>query len=316
MIKLLQKLSPEFAHDIAKVGMKMGLCASGELHSDQSTELFGVKINNPFGLAAGFDKNAELVKTVTKYGFGWVEVGSITNKGGNGNPKPRMFRLEDGHSVMNRMGLNGLPAWIIENRLRDCKHVHFAVNIAKTHDPEIVGDLAIDDMMRTYERFHDLGIYNVINISCPNTKEGKTFEDLGALKELLDSFEYIRSFNSRPMLLKLSPNFNDFDGIVKLAADYEVAGFVACNTMPLEHKSNGRGGASGRYVKPSAISVVKSLRERMPDTVIIGCGGIFSAEDVIDYHMHGANFFQAYNGFVRGPHAGSDFVKQLMTWNK
>ena len=314
--KLLQQFSPEFAHDIAKFGMKMGLCAQGELHADDDIRLFGIKINNPFGMAAGFDKNADLIDTATKYGFGWNEIGSVTCNGGVGNPKPRMFRLEDGHSVMNRMGLNGLPASVVEQRVRASKSKHFAINIAKTHDPKIMNDVAIHDIMSTYSRFHDLGIYTVLNISCPNTKEGKTFEDLGALRELLDCLEYIRNCNSRPLLLKLSPTFSDFDGLVKMAVDYEISGFVACNTLPLTHDKNGKGGASGLHVKPLAISVVKSLRERLPDITIIGCGGIFDVKDVIDYHVAGANFFQAYNGFVRGPRSGLNFVKHLMTWNR
>jgi len=314
--KLLQQLNPEFAHNVAKIGMKRGLCAPGEIQADEDIKLFGVRINNPFGMAAGFDKNADLIDTATKYGFGWNEIGSITCNGGVGNPKPRMFRLEDGHSVMNRMGLNGLPALVVEKRVRASKSKHFAINIAKTHDPKIMGDVAIHDIMSTYTRFHDLGIYNVLNISCPNTKEGKTFEDLGALRDLLDCLEYIRNSNSRPLLLKLSPIFSDFDDMIKLVTDYEITGFVACNTLPLEHPKNGKGGASGLHVKSLAVSVVKSLRERLPDTTIIGCGGIFDVKDVIDYHMAGANFFQAYNGFVRGPYSGPNFVKHLMTWNK
>lgn len=227
-----------------------------------------------------------------------------------------MFRLEDGHSVMNRMGLNGLPAWVIEKRVKASKSKHFAINIAKTHDPKIMNEHAVHDIMSTYEKFHDVGIYTAINISCPNTAEGKTFEDLSALSDLLECLECIRSFNSRPLLLKLSPTFCDFDGLVKIVVDHRIAGFVACNTLPTNHPKYGRGGASGLHVRQLSLSVVKSLRERFADTTIIGCGGIFSSTDVISYHLAGANFFQVYNGFVRGPHSGPGFIKHLLTWNK
>ncbi|MBI4089538.1 MAG: quinone-dependent dihydroorotate dehydrogenase, partial [Candidatus Levybacteria bacterium] len=184
--------------------MKHKLLAPDEFKTEESkTELFGVEINNPLGLAAGFDKNGELIDSALEYGFGYVEVGSVTYEGGKGNEKPRLFRLHKEKGLLNRMGLNGDPAEIVAERLKTAKSKAFGVNIAKTHSPDILGDKAIADFVNSYKLLKSFGIYTVINISCPNTREGRTFEDPASLRELLSAIS--EAGRVKPILLKLSP---------------------------------------------------------------------------------------------------------------
>ena len=140
----LRVLPPEAAHDLGKWAMRRRLLAPGrcQVAANESPRLFGHALPNALGLAAGFDKNAQIVDAAIDYGFGFVEVGSVTFRGGPGNPKPRMFRLDD-VTIMNRMGLNGDPAAVVAARLEQVQTKYFGVNIAKTHSPDIVGDAAI-----------------------------------------------------------------------------------------------------------------------------------------------------------------------------
>lgn len=324
--KLLGLFSPERAHAIAKWGMKHKLCAPGvliECRNDKQT-LFGTAIKNPLGLAAGFDKNGDLVDVIEEYGFGFVEVGSVTYRGGPGNPKPRLFRLAEEsnpHGIMNRMGLNGDPAEIVAGRLLRATSDAFGVNIAKTHSPEIMGDAAIRDIQQTYKLVRNLGAYTALNISCPNTREGKTFEEPSALRELLvaigDTEPSMHHYRLTPLLVKMSPTLvNDatrLDGLIKVCRDHNISGYVMCNTLPMDHPQHGKGGGSGTWVKQRATILIQWMRQIHKVTEpIIACGGIFSGQDLIDYETSGATFFQNYNGFVRGPNAGPKFARAVL----
>jgi len=279
-------------------------------------ELFGFYPNSSLGLAAGFDKTGELVNVIEDYGFGWVEVGSITRRGGPGNPKPRLFRY--GQGLLNRMGLNGPPVEEVVPRLLKARCQHsFAVNIAKTHDPEIMGDDAIRDIIATYVRVSGLGIYTALNISCPNTREGRTFEDPHALSELLSAIRIQRSRWSRPLVVKLSPvlgvQSRDFlDELIGVCEDLGVQGYIAGNTDPLcdPHPKYGVGGVSGPRIFNHNTWLVTKIRWRT-NKLIIGCGGITDGCMMDAYRRCGANFFQAYTGFVRGPNAGTMFAHKV-----
>jgi dihydroorotate dehydrogenase len=313
--KLLRLLDAERSHNIAKWAMKHRLFAPGIYKQPKSVAvMWGTPINNPFGLAAGFDKNGELVDVIEDYGFGFIEVGSVTYRGGHGNPRPRLFRLENG-DLLNRMGLNGEPAEIVANRLAGCKNQRYGVNIAKTHSPDIMGDAAIRDIIDSYKILRKLGIYTVLNISCPNTAEGKTFEHPQALKELLSEVERYRT-GARPLLVKLSPGVASredieavvLDSIVKVCEDFNVNGYVVSNTLPYLHPRYGKGGRSGVAVFGAARKVAHLLQHRLHKKMIMGVGGIFSGRDMIDFRDVGVDFCQAYNGFVSGPNAGVDFA--------
>ena len=304
-------LPPEEAHDLGKQAMKRGVLAGGG-PVEMPVELFGHTLPNPLGLAAGFDKNGELLHVIHRYGFGYAEIGSLTFRGGPGNPKPRMFRVGD--DIMNRLGLNGDPAIIVAERLRESPTPFFGVNVAKTHDPQIIGDKGIEDVVNTVRLVHDLGLYTALNVSCPNTREGKTFEEPAALVELLVAVNEVRDEASRPLLVKLSPTLiQDERKLAEVFFTCEAAGvggYVACNTLPVENE-HGRGGLSGSTVKPRSLATVRWLRANT-DKPILGVGGVKTPADLNAYLKAGATAVQAYNGYVRGPHAGPRFAFDLL----
>lgn len=314
---LLKQLPPELAHTIAKAGMKRGWSAPDAFPyiQERDISLFDIPISNRLGLAAGFDKNAELLDTFEDYGFGWLEIGSITWGGGPGNKKPRLFRVE-GWDILNRMGLNGRPASEIVGILEKRPSAKFAVNITKTHNPNIVGDAAIRDVMLTYSLLKHYGIYCCLNISCPNTKEGKTFEEPESLKDLLLGIHSDPQFGNttKPLVVKLSPTLSDqpekLSKIISICEENKVAGYETSNTLFQEHPQCGKGGRSGKGVLPKSLQLTHMVRQRT-QKVIIGLGGIFTGSEMFLYKLAGADFFQAYNGFVRGPYAGPLFAHRV-----
>lgn len=315
--QVLKRIDPEKAHNIARKAMIKRRCAPGvyfdRLYGLNTSKavLLGVTINNQLGLSAGFDKNAELVDVAEDYGFGFIEVGSVTFLGGDGNPKPRLFRVHD-RDVMNRMGLNGIAAHHVAERLSKVHSKAYGVNIAKTHSPDIMGDNAIRDVVGSYELLKDYGIYTVLNISCPNTKEGRTFEDPTCLKELLSAV--INTKGSRkPLLVKLSPVASKVEEIVQICRDNHVTGYVISNTIPFEHPKFGKGGLSGDRVKPLSQELIKKVRILDNTATIIGVGGIFTGQDIREYLNLGVQAVEVYNGFVRGPNAGPDFAKRVLS---
>lgn len=329
----LAKMDPEKAHDWARYGMQRkwfapGPCSAikkcGFLPMDLSVSFLGQKIPNVLGLAAGFDKNGELVDVFDRYGFGFMEVGSVTYRGGPGNPKPRMFRV-DYPNIMNRMGLNGLPADDVADQLYKfgLARTTYGVNITKTHSPEILGDAAIRDIGAAYQMLRKFGFYTVLNVSCPNTREGRTFEDVGALKELLAAIRGAYELQyTKPLLLKLGPSawcglsglpLPQLDKLLQLGADYDIDGYVCCNTLPFQHPTYGKGGLSGNTVRLRSKFLLRAIRERLgKNVVLIGCGGVFTGDNALELLRAGADVVQAYNGFVRGPNAGPRFAHKVL----
>ncbi len=319
----LTKMDPEHAHEWARYGMTRRWFAPGRLTGDHLVKrVMGQNVWNPLGLAAGFDKNGELVNVFDRYGFGFMEVGSVTLQGGPGNPKPRLFRVEY-PNVMNRMGLNGLPSVEVAQRLNTlvAPHIPFGVNIAKTHSPDIMGDKAILDISECYRLMQGYGFYTVLNISCPNTREGRTFEDIEPLRELLSAIRSRYAPAKIPLLLKLGPTAwcglsgmpsPKLDQLLRLGEDYNIDGYVCCNTIPHTDPKYGKGGLSGESVRWRAKALLQAIRQRLRHRVLIGCGGVFEGQHVRDYLKCGADLVQAYNGFVRGPNAGPDFAWRVL----
>jgi dihydroorotate dehydrogenase len=317
----LRVLPPEAAHDLGKWAMRRRILAPGPcaLADDQSPRLFGNKLPNPLGLAAGFDKNGQIVDAAIEYGFGFVEVGSVTFRGGPGNPKPRMFR-PDPMTIMNRMGLNGDPAPVVAARLAQVRTPYFGVNIAKTHSPDILGDAAIEDICASYRLLLKFGMYTAINVSCPNTREGRTFEDPAALAELLSALNCERGkATAPPLLVKLSPVLDPveeegaavLEKVLAVCESARIDGYICCNTLPTEHPRFGRGGLSGNVVRPKALRMCEFICGRL-NRPVIGCGGVFTRKDLDGYLLRGCVAVQVYNGFVRGPLAGVRFAHRLL----
>ncbi|MEX1055945.1 MAG: quinone-dependent dihydroorotate dehydrogenase [Rhodothermales bacterium] len=286
--------------------------------------LWGLTFSNPVGLAAGFDKNAALVGFWPALGFGFVEVGSVSARPSRGNPRPRAFRLPDDLALVNRMGLNNIGAKRISRRLKHAggrMPIPIGVNLAKTHDPKIMGDAAIDDFRESFRRLAPLADYIALNVSCPNTTDGKTFEEPAAFERLLEAMDEERAGLAIgvPILVKLSPPISDrvvfdsaVDEMVSVSRRFGVSGFIAANTASdregllsteEEIRQAGAGGLSGKPIQRRATSLVRYLYRLTGGAMpIIGVGGVFTAEDAYEKIRAGASLIQIYTGLIyNGP---------------
>lgn len=293
-------------------------------HDALRQTVLGHDFASPVGLAAGFDKNAVLVPFWEKLGFGFVEVGSVSARPARGNARPRAFRLPADGALINRMGLNNQGAEKVARRLARTaarRSVPLGVNLAKTHDPTIHGDAAVDDFRQSFRLLAPHAAYVALNISCPNTTEGKTFEAPDALDALLTAvFEERKAAGlDVPVLVKLSPPLNEkvvYDSLVEdvlaLSLQHGVAGFIAANTAsdreglataPEVLEKIGRGGLSGAPIEQRATRLVRYLYRKTEGRLpIIGVGGVASAEAAYAKIRAGASLVQLYTGLVyEGP---------------
>jgi len=325
---LLFSLDPETAHEIT---VETGVSASfmspifkafqTDYSEKASFSYKNVHVNNRIGLAAGFDKNARYYSLMQQLGFGFLEIGSVTARESKGNPKPRLFRLPEDQALINRMGLNNDGVAKIVSRLEDAKRkIPFGVNIAKTHSPLIMGEYAILDYVESFAASQFTADYITINISCPNTEEGKTFEDPETLNDLLYQINLVRK-TDKPLFVKFS---SDADYVVlkeltDICLNHRVDGFICSNTSSNrinlktelhELTTIGKGGLSGKPVKKASLKNVELVRSFAPNSVVIGVGGISSGEDAIDYLKAGADLIQVYTGLI---YEGPSLVKRIQT---
>jgi len=293
-------------------------------HSILSQTIHGLHFENPIGLAAGFDKNGVLPSLMYALGFGFVEIGSITAQPSSGNPLPRSFRLPLDHSLINRMGLNNEGAERVTNRLLQLKKKRpfpIGINIAKTHDPSILGQEGIRDYQISYRFAESIADYITLNISCPNTEEGKTFEDPEALHQLLSSLP-IRA--SLPVWIKFSPDLekSQLQELLSVTDQAPIAGYVATNTSSGREglrtdqetvSQIGKGGLSGHAIRKKSTQLVEWIHQERPQLPIIGVGGIESLEDVIEKIRAGATLVQFYTALVyQGPFIAAKLNGQLL----
>ncbi len=328
---LLFRLDPETAHRVtfaaARVGQRLAPTWLARTYGFESARLaqslLGKTFENPVGLAAGMDKNARLTPLWSALGFGFVEVGSVTARPSKGNPRPRLFRLPEEGALVNRLGLNNDGAFAIGARLQALRRSRLVVgvNVAKTHDPRIVGEAALDDFRQTFERVAPVAAFVTLNVSCPNTREGKTFEEPRALDALLSVVMDVRRRRGvlTPVLVKLSPPLSDrvafdsfYDEAVALAEQHGVAGFVATNTAPdrdglaasaAQLAAVGAGGLSGAPLEARATHLVRYLYRRTNgQKVIVGVGGVRDAASAYRKLRAGASLVELYTGLVyEGP---------------
>lgn len=291
---------------------------------DLATDLFGTALTNPIGLAAGFDKNGDLVDILNHVGFGFAEVGSVTALAKDGNPKPRLFRLPEDDAVINRMGLNGEGADAVAAKLLKSKlGLPIGLNIAKTNDPSITGDAAVKDIVYTFNKIKSLPLtYVTINASCPNTKEGIVSE-AAFMNSVLSEVQ--ASNNSKlPILLKLSPDSTDelLQQMVETAVACNLSGFVCGNTSTgrdnlktssVRLQEIGNGGLSGPPLRAKALSLVqRTFTLKQPEQIIIGCGGINSGDIAYEFIAAGATFIQLYTALVyEGPSLPMEINQRL-----
>ncbi|MEQ9090045.1 MAG: quinone-dependent dihydroorotate dehydrogenase [Balneola sp.] len=282
-------------------------------------EFWGLKFKNPIGLAAGFDKNGRTPKAMQALGFGFIEIGSITAKPSIGNPKPRAFRLPKDHSLINRMGLNNEGADVVVNRLGSQNlDIPLGINIAKTNDSTIHGRDAILDYAYSYEKAQNVADYITVNISCPNTGEGKTFEDPEALTSLLNELD--PTSNTVPTLVKFSVDTKPevLSKLVEICENFGIDGYVATNTssnrenlITSKERLNaiGNGGLSGSAIAKKSDKIILTLYEILQGSKpIIGVGGIDSVESAQRKVDAGADLLQVYTGLV---YEGPGLIRRL-----
>ena len=335
---LLFRLNAERAHTVslwaAEAAQRTALAAvrSRYKYEDERLKqhLWGMTFPNPVGLAAGVDKNARLVPFWEAVGFGFVEVGSVSARPAEGNPKPRAFRLPKDRALINRMGLNNDGAETVAERLeggRSDRSRPLGINLAKTHDPDILGDAALDDFRTSFNMLVSQADYVTLNVSCPNTPDGGTFEDPAALDALLGviSSEQKAPGLAVPVLIKLSPPLNDrvvfdtrLEEIVAVAEDHGVDGFVATNTASNRQglqasdaalSAIGDGGVSGPPLENRATRMVSYLFDATEGEIpIIGVGGVHDAASAYAKIRAGASLVQLYTALVYG---GPVLVRQI-----
>ena len=283
--------------------------------------VWGLRFGSPVGLAAGFDKNAELVRFWASLGLGFAEVGSVSARPSEGNARPRAFRLPADAALVNRMGLNNHGAPVVAARLRATLRPPgfvVGVNVAKTHSPDILGDAGVDDFRQSVRALAPEAGYLALNVSCPNTAEGKTFEDAEALDALLAAVTAELGGDRPPLLVKLSPppatgvDVGAVDELVAICRAHGVDGLIASNTASDrdglatprgEIDRVGRGGLSGRPLAVRAESLIRHLYRTAGGTLpLVGVGGIDSPEAAYARVRAGASLVQLYTGLVyKGP---------------
>lgn len=284
-------------------------------------EILGLTFRNPVGLAAGFDKNGTLSPIIEALGFGYTEIGSITAEANIGNPKPRSFRLARDLSIINRMGLNNDGSATICKRLKNLNlSIPLGVNIAKTHNPAITGEDALHDYQQSFLLAKEVADYITLNISCPNTREGKTFEDPETLARLLDFLQIGNDSSIPPVFVKFSVDIDKTKllELIDVTRRYSVSGYVAVNTSNRRDNLQssdrrlskiGKGGLSGKAITQRSNEVIRQIFEvTRGEKPIIGVGGIFSATDAIDKIKSGADLIQVYTGLV---YEGPSLVKKI-----
>jgi dihydroorotate dehydrogenase len=280
-------------------------------------EAFGQSFPNPVGVAAGFDKNAEMPSALAGLGFGHVEVGAVTAERQPGNPKPRLFRLREDEALVNRMGFNNEGADEVGDRLESQRlpAVPVGVNIGKSKVTPL--EDAPADYRYTYERVADAGDYFVVNVSSPNTPGLRELQDRAQLAEILRE---LQDAGAAPLLVKLSPDLHR-DAVVdavELANDLGLDGLIATNTTTDRPESLSSpqaaetGGLSGRPIREPATDQVRFVAERT-DLPVVGVGGVFTAEDAYEKIRAGASVVQLYTGLVyRGPGIAKDINEGLL----
>jgi dihydroorotate dehydrogenase len=284
-------------------------------------EVFGLKFKNPVGLAAGFDKDAKCYKELSNFGFGFIEIGTITPKAQEGNPKKRLFRLKEDSAIINRMGFNNGGAQEAVERLKKNKSVLIGGNIGK--NKLTPNENATQDYEICFEALFDYVDYFVVNVSSPNTPNLRELQDKKPLTELLQTLQNknLAKPKQKPILLKIAPDLTDsqlFD-IIDIVNETKIAGVIATNTTlsreGLQSKNKSEmGGLSGKPLTNRSTEVIRFLSEKSNKSFpIIGVGGIHSAQDAIEKLEAGASLVQLYTGFIyEGPQLVKEINKEIL----
>ncbi|MED1915483.1 quinone-dependent dihydroorotate dehydrogenase [Bacillus thuringiensis] len=297
---------------------------------DQRLEnkLWGMTFPNPVGLAAGFDKNAEVYHALGALGFGFVEIGTLTPQGQPGNPKPRLFRLPEHQAVINRMGFNNHGAYLASQHLVGYAYsdVPIGINIGK--NKVTPNEEAAIDYSKCMDMLYAYGHYFVINISSPNTPNLRDLQETESLRHLVRAVREkatemeARAIKKKPILLKVAPDMSDehMRDVVHAAVEEGISGIIATNTTLSREAVSGHrfaeeaGGLSGRPLTERSTAWVKEIYQEVGDKVpIIGVGGIYNGEDAYAKIRAGASLVQVYTGMIyQGPGIAKQINKKLL----
>ena len=321
---LIFKIDPEIAHSLAIKSLKLNLIPNLiDTNKDDSmfkTTLLGKEINNPIGIAAGFDKNAEVYNSLFKIGFGFVEIGTVTPLAQYGNPKPRVFRLVEDEALINRLGFNNIGAQSVSNNIRsNVNKGLLGINIGPNKDSTD----RLNDYLIGLRTFYDIADYITINISSPNTENLRTFHDENKLEELMNSIqrEKILLKSKIPIVVKISPDIaeDQIRKISKILLNHKVRAIIISNTTTknreklnniLKHQ---KGGLSGKPLEEQSNKLINKFYKLLKGKIeIIGVGGVDSGESAHKKFLAGASYVQLYTGMVfQGPNIVSKIKKEL-----
>jgi len=321
---LIFRLDPETAHNLAIKSLKFNFVPN-ILDKEKNnplfkTKLFSKNLDNPFGMAAGFDKNAEVYNSLFKLGFGFVEVGTITPLKQYGNSKPRVFRLVEDEALINRLGFNNLGALNVVERIKSNAQTGLlGINIGPNKDTKN----RLKDYIEGLKIFHEVADYITINISSPNTEDLRSFHNQEKLGELLKSIgEEKKKLNSEiPIAVKVSPDIDDkeINKISEVLLDNNIEVVIISNTSDSSRDSlsniqkHQKGGLSGKPIEEKSTKLIKKFYKILNGKIkIIGVGGVDSGKSAYNKFLAGANYIQLYTGMVfRGPNIVNMIKKEL-----
>lgn len=324
-------LPPEKAHHFALALFEALLCIPGfaalfrpaRPRGSKPVYAAGLQFPNPIGLAAGFDKNGRHIRAMAALGFGFIEVGTVTPKPQQGNPRPRLFRLPADKALINRMGFNNEGLEALVERLKQPRPQGLIIggNIGKNKDTP--NDNAADDYAACFSALFPWVDYFAVNVSSPNTPNLRELQDKEPLTRLLSGLQALNAAQAapKPVFLKIAPDLTDsqLDDIVAIAKDTGIAGIIATNTTiareglrtpPAGLERIGAGGLSGQPLRQRSTGIIRYLRAQLPPPfVIIGAGGVCSAASALEKLEAGADLAQLYTGFI---YEGPGVVRRIL----
>ncbi len=337
LFPVLSSLDAESTHDKAltllhwagKSALIRNLIKRRLSHEDPrlKVSVFGLEFPNPIGLAAGFDKNAAAISGLAALGFGHIEIGTVVPLPQTGNPRPRLFRLIDDQALINRMGFNSLGAGVVQENLQKTPVTEVIVGInVGANKASVDAGTALNDYVSVTWELAGYGHYISVNVSSPNTARLRELQGKGALARLVEEVTYVRNTKApnKPVLVKIAPDLSwaEVDDILEVITGLEVSGIIATNTTvqrPETLKSSRKvetGGLSGRPLAARSTEIIRYIYQRTEGKLpIIGVGGVFTWQDVLEKILAGASLVQTYTGFVyEGPWMARRVCKGLATY--